>query len=51
MLYAQTDERIFVIFELLRKNVTIEAIHEATKMDYFFLASFSTIMRNGKESC
>ena len=48
MLYGQTDERIFVIFELLRKNVTIEAIHEATKMDYFFLASFSTIIEMEK---
>ncbi|KMY49076.1 carbamoyl phosphate synthase large subunit [Peribacillus loiseleuriae] len=48
MLNEQTDERIFIIFELLRKNVTLEAIHDATKMDYFFLASFSTIIEMEK---
>lgn len=45
---ARTDERIFVIFEMLRKGVTIQEIHEATKIDYFFLHSFASLIEMEK---
>ncbi|WP_110929075.1 carbamoyl phosphate synthase large subunit [Bacillus massiliglaciei] len=38
------DERIFVIFEMLRQGVTVKEIHEATKMDYFFLKAFASLI-------
>ncbi|MDV7765431.1 carbamoyl phosphate synthase large subunit [Peribacillus sp. CSMR9] len=45
-LAEKSDERIFVIFEMLRKGVTIEEIHEATTIDYFFLKSFDSLIQN-----
>ncbi|WP_260283988.1 carbamoyl phosphate synthase large subunit [Peribacillus aracenensis] len=48
-LAEKSDERIFVIFEMLRKGVTIEEIHEATAIDYFFLKSFATLIQNELE--
>ena len=47
----KSDERIFVIFEMLRKGVTIEEIHEETKIDYFFFHSFCFFNRNRKTNC
>ncbi|MDP9742369.1 UNVERIFIED_ORG: carbamoyl-phosphate synthase large subunit [Bacillus sp. B2I3] len=43
-LAEKSDERIFVIFEMLRKGVEIEEIHEATAIDYFFLKSFASLI-------
>ena len=48
-LAEKSDERIFVIFEMLRKGVTIEEIHEATKIDYFFLHSFFSLIGTEKQ--
>ncbi|WHY57854.1 carbamoyl phosphate synthase large subunit [Peribacillus simplex] len=48
-LAEKSDERIFVIFEMLRKGVTIEEIHEATAIDYFFLKSFASLIQNELE--
>lgn len=48
-LAEKSDERIFVIFEMLRKGVTMEEIHEATEMDYFFLHSFASLMATEKQ--
>ncbi len=48
-LAEKSDERIFVIFEMLRKGVTIEEIHEATAIDYFFLKSFASLIQNEME--
>lgn len=39
-----TDERFFIIMELLRRGISIELIHEKTKIDYFFLAIFAQIV-------
>lgn len=36
-LMPATDERLFIIAELLRRDVTIEEIHAITKIDEFFL--------------
>ncbi len=44
-LAEKSDERIFVIFEMLRKGVTIEEIHETTAIDYFFLKSFASLIQ------
>ncbi|MDM5310410.1 carbamoyl phosphate synthase large subunit [Peribacillus frigoritolerans] len=48
-LAEKSDERIFVIFEMLRKGVTIEEIHEATVIDYFFLKSFASLIQSEME--
>ncbi|MCM3165332.1 carbamoyl phosphate synthase large subunit [Peribacillus frigoritolerans] len=48
-LAEKSDERIFVIFEMLRKSVTIEEIHEATAIDYFFLKSFASLIQSEME--
>ncbi|MCZ0872095.1 carbamoyl phosphate synthase large subunit [Peribacillus sp. AS_2] len=48
-LAEKSDERIFVIFEMLRKGVTIEEIHEATAIDYFFLKSFASLVQSEME--
>lgn len=48
-LAEKSDERIFVIFEMLRKGVTIEEIHEATAIDYFFLKSFASLIQRELE--
>ncbi|MEK3885997.1 carbamoyl phosphate synthase large subunit [Bacillus sp. FSL K6-3431] len=49
MLNEKTDERIFVLFELLRKGVTVEEIHEVTTIDHFFLQSFARLVSIEKE--
>ncbi|MFJ7468609.1 carbamoyl phosphate synthase large subunit [Peribacillus frigoritolerans] len=48
-LAEKSDERIFVVFEMLRKGVTIEEIHEATAIDYFFLKSFASLIESEME--
>ncbi|MCK2002432.1 carbamoyl phosphate synthase large subunit [[Brevibacterium] frigoritolerans] len=48
-LAEKSDERIFVIFEMLRKGVMIDEIHEATAIDYFFLKSFASLIQSEKE--
>ncbi|MFI8492832.1 carbamoyl phosphate synthase large subunit [Peribacillus butanolivorans] len=48
-LVEKSDERIFVIFEMLRKGVTIEEIHKATIIDYFFLQSFASLIEKENE--
>lgn len=44
MLNEKTDERIFVIFELLRRGGSIERIQQVTAIDNFFLQSFANII-------
>lgn len=41
---GQEDERLFAIYELLRRGVTKEDIHEKTQMDVFFLQKFINIL-------
>ncbi len=40
----QTDERFFVILELIRKEETVAKIHDLTKIDLFFLNSFKRLI-------
>ena len=40
----QTDERFFVILELIRKEETVAKIHDLTKIDLSFLNSFKRLI-------
>ncbi|MGK0552961.1 carbamoyl-phosphate synthase large subunit [Macrococcus capreoli] len=40
----QDDERLFFIGEAIRRGVSLEDIHEWTKIDYFFLNKFKHII-------
>ncbi len=44
----QTDERFFVLLELLRRGETMEAIHHLTKIDLFFLKIFHGLVKMEK---
>ncbi|WP_273122583.1 carbamoyl phosphate synthase large subunit [Bacillus weihaiensis] len=38
------DRRFFAVMELIRRGVSLQEIHDITKMDYYFLSSFSHIV-------
>jgi carbamoyl-phosphate synthase large subunit len=40
----QDDERIFAIAEAIRKGITLEELHNITKIDYWFLNSIKSII-------
>ena len=50
-----TDDRIFAIAELIRRNVDIEIIHDITKIDMLFLekikniVDFETVLKDNKD--
>ncbi|AGK52717.1 carbamoyl phosphate synthase large subunit [Bacillus sp. 1NLA3E] len=44
MLKEQTDERLFIIFELLRRGVDIHDLHAMTKIDLFYLIRFKKLI-------
>ena len=44
-LQSADDERIFIIAEVLRRGMTIEDIHEKTKIDLFFLYKFAKLIQ------
>ncbi len=41
---AQSDERLFFIGEAIRRGVTLEEIHDWTKIDFYFLNKFKHII-------
>lgn len=43
------DERMFVVYEALRRGVTKEYIHEITKIDYWFLSKLVKLVDMEKE--
>lgn len=49
ILSDQSDERLFVIMELLRKGVKKEVIHQKTKVDLFFLSKLENLVQLEKE--
>ncbi|MFE8696352.1 carbamoyl phosphate synthase large subunit [Cytobacillus sp. FJAT-53684] len=49
MLAEQTDERFFIIMELIRRGTTLERLHEKSKIDYFFLHSFFKLVTLEKQ--
>jgi carbamoyl-phosphate synthase large subunit len=44
MLGQQTDERLFIIFELLRRGASTFELHQETKIDLFFLTRFKKMI-------
>jgi carbamoyl-phosphate synthase large subunit len=48
-LLQQTDERFFILFELLRRGVTIEELHAQTGIDLFFLHCFKGMVAQEQE--
>ncbi len=44
-----TDQRLFAIAELMRRGVTIEAIHDFTMIDIWFLSKIDNILNYEKE--
>lgn len=45
MLTQQSDERLFIVMELLRRGVSKHMIHDMTKIDLFFLTRLETIVQ------
>lgn len=50
LLVDKDDRRFFAILELLRRGVAVEAIHEWTKIDRFFLCSFERLVALEKQA-
>ncbi len=44
-----TDERIYEVIELIRRNVSFDKIYNLTKIDYFFLTKFKNIVDAERE--
>ncbi|TYR79533.1 carbamoyl phosphate synthase large subunit [Priestia megaterium] len=44
-LSEQSDERIFIILELIRRRTTLEYIHKETKIDHFYLTHFQQLIK------
>lgn len=44
LLYVVDDERSFAVFEALKRGVTVEEIHEITKIDNWFLSKFLNLV-------
>ncbi|MPW26632.1 carbamoyl-phosphate synthase large subunit [Alkalibaculum sp. M08DMB] len=49
LLYTVDDNRIFTIFEAIRRGTTIDRIHEITMIDKWFLYKFENIVNVEKE--
>ncbi|MFB6465318.1 carbamoyl phosphate synthase large subunit [Cytobacillus sp. Hz8] len=49
MMQEQTDERFFIILELIRRGKDILSIHEKTKIDLFFLQYFLNLIELEKQ--
>ena len=43
------DERLFVVYEALRRGITKEYIHEITKIDFWFLSKLNKLIACEKE--
>ncbi|MDR2599173.1 MAG: carbamoyl-phosphate synthase large subunit [Oscillospiraceae bacterium] len=43
-LHDITDERIFVVYEALRRGISMDEIYEITKIDYWFLGKLQNII-------
>ena len=44
-LYNCDDERLFVVFEALKRNISCERIHEVTKIDLWFLHKLENLVK------
>jgi carbamoyl-phosphate synthase large subunit len=45
VLKAQTDERFFILLELMRRGLGLSTLHELTKIDLFFLHCFARLIK------
>lgn len=45
MLSLQTDQRLFVVYEALKRGISIETIHEITKIDEWFLGKLMNLLK------
>ncbi len=43
-LHEQTDERIFVVYAALRQGISVDEVHEITKIDRWFLHKFLNLI-------
>lgn len=48
-LLEQTDQRFFIVLELLRRGISITELHEKTGIDLFFLKGFEKMIGMEKE--
>lgn len=48
-LYDQTDERLFIVFEALYRNMSISEIHAITAIDEWFLAKLQNLVEYERE--
>lgn len=44
-----TDERVFVVYEALKRGITPEEIHEITKINTWFLYKMMNLLKPGRE--
>ncbi|MBT2689026.1 carbamoyl phosphate synthase large subunit [Bacillus sp. ISL-47] len=44
LLKKQTDERFFILMELIRRDYSLEVLHNITKIDYFYLNLFQGLV-------
>ena len=44
-----TDERLFAVYELLKRGVTVEKMHEETMIDCWFLSKFMNLLEYERE--
>ena len=49
-LHDCTDERIFVVYEALKRGITIDEIYGITKIDRWFLSKLNNSRQNGRAS-
>ena len=44
LLYKVTDERLFVVYEAIKRNIEIDEIHEITQIDRWFLSKLKNLV-------
>lgn len=49
LLDQQDDQRFFILLELLRRDISIDVLHEKTKMNRYFLHAFLTLVQLEKD--
>ncbi|MCL2084135.1 MAG: carbamoyl-phosphate synthase large subunit [Oscillospiraceae bacterium] len=47
LLHTVTDERLFVLYEAIRRGVTVDELHLITKVDRWFLYGLANTAKNG----
>ncbi|RQW20939.1 carbamoyl phosphate synthase large subunit [Bacillus sp. C1-1] len=45
MICQADDRRLFILFELLRRGISVEELHQETKIDRFFLQRFASLIK------